>query len=963
MTSPIHLLLFLVLSCPLIVADETPTSSVYFEFMRSVKNQGVIYGTGTANTTSNYNLLVTVDAASALFNFQVQFELRTATADPQHPTTSQPCHKYEKCNLLLTRGDMNVELFVLIGTSTDPTADTAVFSFTTANYLLTPPSTCSDDQDDTKHAYYCLCPLNEANPACGNTRTMDCNEVTLKATQIFGKTYNKATIGFKQIQLQQSTNAQYFTFIWFQSHVANAVFKPVDGENQLVPSTTHPFDAEISYAKRQGDNQPGEVDVFVNFDPSLAQVVLFENSSCSFGDDNELTCTCEPDPVGSTTTSTTPTTTPSTTTQTTTPTTHTTTHPTTTKPTTTQPTTTTKPIPTETTAHTTLATSTVFPVLQNQCDDPDAADSPLCTILVNETITNDNLDQTVDQVQKAFDPQTASSDTVVVVSQLISRMAVVENATGEQRVNVLSVVDSVLHVSADQFAADDGAALSETLRKSVDLIAEQAAELSFLNGSQFGVHKQPVDCNEAAEWVGLSDHGDRFSADAHDGARATIQLGTKALCHEESASPAPYFVIYRSSKLFQDGAQKTSRRKREVVGETNEKCGADFQPTNNLVLTGVNPNGGEKSFDRPLHSEVVVTWWDDGRQEWATNRQCPLEEVGDELVARCDHLTDFALLVQRSTGDPVLCDRFVERLGFWLTICSAGCLFVLVVVYATRWLPGLNNEWILLLNNRRAAHADYLLVFYVLVLFVFYLLFVTLVDETTTGSRAACMTVAGLLYGFFLMSLLLNAFQALNLLKICATSSRTEQILSRVLAWYIVVPICIGIPAIVCTTIGFAKSSFFYRGDHFCWIRPESVLYAVLVPASLMLLNSCVAFAFFCCRMFPNTLLARHLGRASSVRMSLGSRNKRRDSLQLFLTVLFTQVLLGLPWVLQYPAMFSKDATVWHVLFTVFNGSNGIFILLMFVYGRAHALIRLHSDSSVGSTSSTVAHSKRKTSD
>jgi hypothetical protein len=38
--------------------------------------------------------------------------------------------------------------------------------------------------------------------------------------------------------------------------------------------------------------------------------------------------------------------------------------------------------------------------------------------------------------------------------------------------------------------------------------------------------------------------------------------------------------------------------------------------------------------------------------------------------------------------------------------------------------------------------------------------------------------------------------------------------------------------------------------------------------------------------------------------------------------------------------MFSRSSTTWHVLFTVFNGSTGIIIFIMFAYGRVLAFCR-----------------------
>lgn len=82
-----------------------------------------------------------------------------------------------------------------------------------------------------------------------------------------------------------------------------------------------------------------------------------------------------------------------------------------------------------------------------------------------------------------------------------------------------------------------------------------------------------------------------------------------------------------------------------------------------------------------------------------------------------------------------------------------------------------------------------------------------------------------------------------------------------------------------------------------CWIRPDAVLYAVLIPVTFMLINSAGTFLIFCLRMFPNFCLSRRLQKSSTVRMSSGVRKKRQDHLHLFVTLIFTQFLLGLPWV------------------------------------------------------------------
>jgi hypothetical protein len=44
-----------------------------------------------------------------------------------------------------------------------------------------------------------------------------------------------------------------------------------------------------------------------------------------------------------------------------------------------------------------------------------------------------------------------------------------------------------------------------------------------------------------------------------------------------------------------------------------------------------------------MHGNLAVTWWD--QTAWSQQKQCVFKEEGNEYVAHCDHLTDFALLV------------------------------------------------------------------------------------------------------------------------------------------------------------------------------------------------------------------------------------------------------------------------------------------------------------------------------
>ncbi|ETN68899.1 hypothetical protein NECAME_15557 [Necator americanus] len=54
--------------------------------------------------------------------------------------------------------------------------------------------------------------------------------------------------------------------------------------------------------------------------------------------------------------------------------------------------------------------------------------------------------------------------------------------------------------------------------------------------------------------------------------------------------------------------------------------------------------------------------------------------------------------------------------------------------------------------------------------------------------------------------------------------------------------------------------------------------------------------------------------------------------------VLLMQVPLGTPWVLQFFTLYSPTATIWHYIFTIFIGSQGTFLAILFFYKRRQSL-------------------------
>ncbi|KAI6233333.1 hypothetical protein M3Y99_00927100 [Aphelenchoides fujianensis] len=618
------------------------------------------------------------------------------------------------------------------------------------------------------------------------------------------------------------------------------------------------------------------------------------------------------------------------------------------------------------------------------CEKPtDPAVQKFCGILEDGPINSTNINDKVDETKGMIKADDTTAADLHVVSEILVGMANVKDANPAQRKNVLGLVDNALGVKADSFGRTNRQTKERFLDSIHTIAANSDQELEYLDGDQFGLRKTAIDCSQQEDgghWAGIVDDGQKFgkAGDSSAGV-ASIELDKRRLCDEKTGtSRGVYFVIFRNSKLFDDdesGEEDEQQRSKRSLLQSNEqttapstpappnpspttdRCKPKFHETNGLVLTSVLLDGSSETgvnarvrFKKegedqnlPAHSSLVVTWWD--QTEWAAHKQCEIREEDGEWVAHCDHLTNFALLVQKSETDPLLCDFFLDRLGFWLTIASATCLFLLALIYTTRVVPKVReNILIRMLNNSLRPSADSFIILYVFLMLFFFFFFVAFIDESVTGSAVFCKLTAAFLYFLFLAALIVNLFQAWNLIRVCAWSSRMEFVLGWMTRVWIALPIALIVPLVVCLTLWFVDTGFFYRGDQYCWIRPESVLFAVLIPVSIMLLNSFVTFAIFCLRMFPAfSRLFRLPVAADAVRMSSGAKRKRRGRVQLFVAVLFAQFVLGFPWLLQYPAMFSAHITVWHYLFAILNGSNGVILLLMYVYGRAVAFHRVHT--------------------
>uniref|UniRef100_A0A915CXH5 G-protein coupled receptors family 2 profile 2 domain-containing protein n=1 Tax=Ditylenchus dipsaci TaxID=166011 RepID=A0A915CXH5_9BILA len=225
--------------------------------------------------------------------------------------------------------------------------------------------------------------------------------------------------------------------------------------------------------------------------------------------------------------------------------------------------------------------------------------------------------------------------------------------------------------------------------------------------------------------------------------------------------------------------------------------------------------------------------------------------------------------------------------------------------------------------------------FYNLMLSLFYLFFFVFSDQGRLGSDLACKVTAGITYWLLLTCILLSIFQALRILKIFVWTVTLERI-----AIFLTSPATIYItsfcaPTLVCSTLAVFISDFFSRNDEFCWIRPDYVWFAVVLPLTLLIVNGVISLIIISIRLFPNLFGFQKVLRTGSKIMAKGTKKQTKEKL---IAIFLLQFILGMPWIFMYATLFAPQVTMWHYLFTIVNSSQGIVLFLLFV----HKQIQLH---------------------
>ncbi|XP_022326973.2 adhesion G-protein coupled receptor G7-like isoform X2 [Crassostrea virginica] len=315
-----------------------------------------------------------------------------------------------------------------------------------------------------------------------------------------------------------------------------------------------------------------------------------------------------------------------------------------------------------------------------------------------------------------------------------------------------------------------------------------------------------------------------------------------------------------------------------------------------------------QSVYKPLNDSVdsVCGFWNHSLYAtsggWST-KGCIKTEVKDGLVVcECNHLTNFAILLDVKSQTDVLdagnqlALSVITIIGLSLSIIGLGLTVVSFI----------------LIRQLRKGRGQQTLFNLALALLCSMVIFLAGMDRTE--SYYGCIAVAALMHYFLLVSfmwMLVEGFlQYLRFVRVLGTYVPRFMLKVSIPAW--------GLPLLPVIIVLAVDYDLYKGGNYYCWMSPTPFYYAFLIPMALIIIVNCIVFA-----LVLKSLLNRPKGLQSNQSEAKQAMMNLKAALSIF-------ILLGLTWIFGILAI--EDARViFSYIFTILTTFQGFFIFILFV--------------------------------
>ncbi|XP_005521874.1 PREDICTED: adhesion G protein-coupled receptor F5 [Pseudopodoces humilis] len=344
-----------------------------------------------------------------------------------------------------------------------------------------------------------------------------------------------------------------------------------------------------------------------------------------------------------------------------------------------------------------------------------------------------------------------------------------------------------------------------------------------------------------------------------------------------------------------------------------------FEYVNGLLITTTLSSNRSQKFevnmtfakkDLSLKMPKCVFWnftLNSHRGDWDT-RGCTPTELGDYVICSCNHLTSFSILMSPDISSELIFEVYISYIGLAISIVS---LVVCIIIESLVWKYVTNNttsymRHVCILNIATSLlFAD-----------VWFIVTASITDQNQQMSRDICIMATFFIHFFYLCvffwMLSLGLILFYRLVFILHNTSKTAQKAVAFCLGYV----CPFIIAVTTMAVTLPKNS--YTRKDVCWLnwKDSKALLAFVIPALIIVATNLFIAAVVIIKILRPTIGDRSSGQ------------ERKSLFQIGKSVAILTPLLGLTWGLGLATIIKNSHRAFHILFSLLNVLQGLFILV-----------------------------------
>ncbi|NWW38053.1 AGRF5 protein, partial [Panurus biarmicus] len=344
-----------------------------------------------------------------------------------------------------------------------------------------------------------------------------------------------------------------------------------------------------------------------------------------------------------------------------------------------------------------------------------------------------------------------------------------------------------------------------------------------------------------------------------------------------------------------------------------------FEYVNGLLITTTLSSNRSQTFnvnmtfakkDLSLKMPKCVFWnftLNNRRGDWDTSG-CTPTEFEDSVICSCNHLTSFSILMSPDRSSKLNFEDYISYIGLAISIMS---LMVCIIIESLVWKYVTNNttsymRHVCILNIATSL----------LIADVCFIVTASITDQNQQMNRDICIMATFFIHFFYLCvffwMLSLGLILFYRLVFILHNTSKTAQKAVAFSLGYV----CPFVIAVITIAVTLPKNGYTRR--EVCWLnwKDSKALLAFVIPALIIVATNLFIAAVVIIKILRPTIGDRSSGQ------------ERKSLFQIGKSVAILTPLLGLTWGLGLATIIKNSHQAFHILFSLLNALQGLFILV-----------------------------------